>query len=241
MLLSVKHKFAFLCVPKCGSTSVERALKPYADARLAGHPSLKHVSARKFHSHIRPLLHKADPAGEIETFCIIREPIDWLRSWYQYRSRAQLADRSHPQHLHHTGGLTFRDFAEAYLNPEQPEFARLGSQYEFVTLGNGTIGVNRIFRLDQMDSLAAFLSSKTGKEIRIPRANRSGGKGGGAGLGRWLRRGESAGPRGQEAAEIASLPEALLARLRTRFAPDLALYESLRDQAPAGVLRHNNG
>jgi hypothetical protein len=229
MLLSVKHKFAFLCVPKCGSTSVERALKPHADIRLAGHPSLKHISARTFENTIRPMLRKTDPKREIETFCIVREPIEWLSSWHRYRARAQLNDPSHSHHRHHTGGLTFRQFAEAYLSPEQPEFARLGSQHSFVTLNNGSQGVDRIFRLDQMDMLADFLSEKIGKTIEIPKLNRS-----------HPARGANCGRSGSGSNFSVSsrpedelgLPPELLVRLKERFADDYSLYDSLAGGHP---------
>lgn len=243
MLLSLKYKFAFLCVPKCGSTSVERALKPYMDIHLAGHPSLKHVSATKFHKHIRPLLRKADPERELETFCIIRDPVDWLRSWYQYRSRRQLANVSHPQHKHYTGDLTFQAFAEAYLSPLQPEFAKLGSQYCFVSLADGSVGIDRIFRLDQMDSLGSYLTCKIGSTINIPKANRSSVRGVGREALGWFRGSKGMIEQQSESVDF-SLSDSLLSQLKVRFARDYALYESLEKTVPSetgGTRAHSPG
>ena len=209
MQLSLKHKFAFLCVPKCGSTSVEKAIRKYCEVRFSGHPSIKHMTARRFSRHIRPLLQKADPNGKIETFCIMREPFDCVKSWFKYRSRAELADPSHPRHVRHTRGISFAQFVEGYLAGNQPESAGIGTQAGFVRLADGSIGVDRIFRLDQMESVGEFLSKKIGMKIEIPVANKSA-------LG-----GSTPTP------GIFDLPDELMARLRIHLAGDYEIYQSL--------------
>ncbi|RYG98027.1 MAG: hypothetical protein EON58_08335, partial [Alphaproteobacteria bacterium] len=166
MQLSTKHRFAFLCVPKCGSTSVEKALRKHCPSHLGGHPSLKHISASAFESHIRPLLRKVDPDRKIETFCIIREPVDRVRSWYEYQLRPQLKDPSHPFHERYNGHISFTEFVEIVISKKDsgslPRFARIGSQSGFVRLRNGSIGVDHLFRLDRMEEVAAFLTRKIG-------------------------------------------------------------------------------
>lgn len=171
MMISLSKKIAFLCVPKCGSTSVEKALKRHCDIFLQGHPSVKHLNARRFNRYVRPILRKADPQSRIETFCIIRDPIDRLRSWYEYQTRPALADPSHPRHERYTGGMDFNTFIRAYLSEKQPEYAHIGTQFEFVRLASGRIGVDRIFRLDHMDQVASYLSEKLGSTVEIPRKN----------------------------------------------------------------------
>lgn len=209
MQLSIKHKFAFLCIPKCGSTSVEKAIRKHCEMRLNGHPSIKHMSASRFKRHVRPLLHKADPNDEVETFCIMREPFDCLRSWYTYRNRSEIADPKHPRHQRHTGGVSFKEFVEGFLEGNRPESAGIGSQANFVTLGNGSIGVDRIFRLDQMEAVADYLSKKIGKKIEIPVANKS------------------LGVRIKSKPGAFDLPEPLMTRLMAHLEPDYAIYKSL--------------
>jgi hypothetical protein len=220
MQLSVRHKFAFLCNPKCGSTSVEKAIAPFCRTNFGGHPSLKHLNARKFHQHIRPLLGKVGKKGKIETFCIMREPVARVFSWYQYQSRAKLAKASHPMHKRHTGGISFEQFVEAYLSPKKPEYAKMGTQSGFIRLSDGSIGVDRIFRLDQMDEVGKFLSAKIGKEIQIGHKNKSGKKPAAA-----------EEPAKEEPAAVASPPmeisDAMLARLKEHLADDFEIYNSL--------------
>lgn len=220
MQLSVKHKFAFLCNPKCGSTSVEKAIAPFCKTNFGGHPSLKHLNAHKFHQHVRPLLEKVSRKEKIETFCIMREPVARVFSWYQYQSRRKLAKPSHPMHKRYTGGITFEQFVEACLSPKKPEYAKMGTQAGFVRLADGSIGVDRIFRLDQMDEVGKFLSRKIGKEIQIGHRNKSGAK-----------PGSSAEPVKGKPESVVSPPmkisEALLVRLKEHLADDYEIYNSL--------------
>jgi hypothetical protein len=173
MLISLSKKIAFFCVPKCGSTSVESVLKKHCEISLQGHPSIKHIHARRYERFIRPILREADPNHEVESFCIIRDPIDRLRSWYEYQARPALADPKHPRHIRYTGAMSYHDFLEAYLSNPQPEFARIGTQYDFIRLADGSCGVDRIFRLDQMSQVVEFLHKKLGGTIDIPQVNRS--------------------------------------------------------------------
>lgn len=214
MQLSIQHKFAFLCIPKCGSTSVEKAIRKHCEMRLNGHPSIKHMTASRFKRHIRPLLRKADPEGEIETFCIMREPYECLRSWYTYRKRGEIADPKHPRHQHHTGGVSFKDFVEGFLDGNRPESAGIGSQAGFVMLSNGSIGVDRIFRLDQMEAVTDYLSKKIGKPVEIPVANKS------------------LGARFNPKPGAFDLPGPLMTRLMAHLAPDYAIYKSLPYAGP---------
>lgn len=209
MQLSIKYKFAFLCIPKCGSTSVERAIAPYCETNLGGHPTLKHLSAGMFNSHIRPLLRRADPNHEIETFCIMRDPMDRVRSWYQYRSRPELRDVEGGPHHRYTGGMSFTEFVEFVIAGKLPESAGVGSQAKFVSLRDGSIGVDRIFRLDQMDILEDYLSAKVGKKITIPVVNKSVSK-----------------TTTVKAGEF-NLPDDVTTRLRARLQDDYAIYNHL--------------
>ncbi len=209
MQASIKHKFVFLCNPKCGSTAVEKAIRKYCEVRLNGHPSIKHIRAARFNRHIRPVLEKADPKNQIETFCIMREPLERLKSWYTYRSRPQIEDPKHRSHKHYTGNLSYAEFIEGYMAGNRPEAGGIGSQASFVTLTDGSIAVDHIFRLDQMDRVADFLSRKIGQTIRIPVANKS-----------------PEGTSGSKSRNL-DLPAELMDRLMTFLEPEYAIYKDL--------------
>ncbi|WP_194865053.1 sulfotransferase family protein [Alloalcanivorax profundimaris] len=171
MLLSSKHGFAFLCMPKCASTSIEIALRNYCTVRITGQPDLKHMDARTYHRYIGDMHKKLLPDVSIEVVCMMREPLEWLHSWYRYRTREELKDPTHPNRNNYTGGLEFDEFLKAYMSRERPPFADVGSQRQFLELENGSLGVDRIFRVDDMEGLKSYFREKLGEEIEIPNEN----------------------------------------------------------------------
>ncbi|MES2657367.1 MAG: sulfotransferase family 2 domain-containing protein [Verrucomicrobiota bacterium] len=228
MRISAKHKFAFLCNPKCGSTSIEKAINPFCESGLGGNPNLKHINAVTFKRHIRPLLRRAGLLNSIETFCIIREPVERVYSWYRYQSRPLLSNPSHQNHHKYTGGISFEEFVEGYIAKVRPPFAKISNQADFMTLGKGQLGVDHVFRLDRMDQVQEFLSKKIGKPIVIPHRNispesvavgakpvsKSGSK-------------QPTSEAPSPAPEPMQLSPALLARLKDFLADDYKIYNSL--------------
>lgn len=85
MLISIKHKFIFICNSKTASTSIERALEPYADIRHGGHPGRKHISWIDTRKEFSSVLEQHPPDTFLK-FAVMREPIDWILSWYRYRT-----------------------------------------------------------------------------------------------------------------------------------------------------------
>jgi hypothetical protein len=174
MLMSTQYGFAFLCNPKCASTSVESVLKKHCNIRFTGPSNIKHINARNFDACILKLHGELTAHRPIESFCLIRNPVDWLESWYRYRSRPELAQaKARKQQLRYVGDISFSDFVEAYLLPanERPAFARLSTQFDFMRLQDGSIGVDRIYPLERMDKVREFLSGKIGKPIEFPTKN----------------------------------------------------------------------
>jgi hypothetical protein len=201
LLISVQKRFVFLSAPKTGSTAVESALAPHCDVVIRHPPSLKHARYRSFMRIYAPLLRdKCNLSrGEYEVVCLFRNPMSWLESWYRYRTREQL-QRSKAEK--YTGHLTFADFLEAYLQDDPPPFARVGDQFAFVVQNDGTVGVDRIFKYEEMDRFREYLSEKMATKISIPAANVS--------------------PR----LEL-NAPKELLDRVRKKMAPAIQYYETL--------------
>ncbi|MEF9604569.1 gamma-glutamyl kinase, partial [Paracoccus sp. PXZ] len=89
MLIFLQPRIVLLSVPKTGTTALEQALAPRAEIAFRSRPEIKHLNLRQYLHRIRPLL---APLGEpdFETVAVIREPLDWLRSWYRFRARDEL-------------------------------------------------------------------------------------------------------------------------------------------------------
>lgn len=175
MLISVRRRIAYLAMPKTGTTAVEAALAPHCDIHLLG-PGVKHAQYGKFRRFILPMLRDGFQVERVETVCVLREPVDWLHSWWRYRRRESLDGK--PQS---TEGVSFDAFVEAWLAPgEPPEFARVGRPSRFVAAPKGAPPLDHLFRYDRLDRLAAFLSERFRSEFEFPRLNVSPDDGGAA-------------------------------------------------------------
>lgn len=193
MLVFPRERLVFLCTAKCASTSVEEAYAPYASVVLGGHPHLKHVDLSAYERGFAPLT--GDDLGSLETVCLIREPVEHLKSWYRYSRRRDQKNRKWSQR-----GWTFEDFVENFLDVDGGW--TLKTQHEFVQDATGQVGVNRIFALEHIDRFVEFMDDRLGVRGDLPVLNVS--------------------PR-------ASTPIAprIEAHLRSRLAPDFALYEAV--------------
>jgi hypothetical protein len=173
LLIAPGKGFVFLATPKAGSTSIERAFLAHTQMILQGTPAIKHTSYSAFQRFLQPYLaSRGFPRDSYEVVCAFREPIDWLSSWWRYRSREKLANPSRPQHRNYTGSVSFEQFAQAYMEGSE-QFAKVGRPSRFVQPRPGEAEVDRIFRYDRLDLLVGFLCEKVGEEVEIGSANAS--------------------------------------------------------------------
>lgn len=161
MLVFWKQQLVLLATPKTGTTAIEATLAPVADIAITNPPRLKHTGLQRYHRFLLPYL---EPEQEFETAAVIREPRDWLGSWFRYRQRPGV-DASKA-----TTGMTFDAFVRAYLDDSSPAFATVGSQARFLR-ARGDKKVTHLFRHDRMDDLVAFLEHRLGRRIELPRLN----------------------------------------------------------------------
>ena len=164
MLVFWQPRLVFLATPKTGTTAIEAALEPLSVMSVLRPPALKHTPASRYQKHLRPFLEK--PSGARFT-CVaqMREPVDWLRSWYRFRRReaVEATDRS-------TAEMSFEDFVEGYLADPRPTFANVGQQSRFLS-HNGKLAVDHLFRYEDMDALLAFLEDRLGCALTLPVVN----------------------------------------------------------------------
>ena len=164
MMVFWQEKLAILATPKTASTAIESALGSLAAVVIQRPRALKHTDASRFAAHWKPYL--AEAAGaEFEVAALMREPRDWLGSWYRDGQR----DDADPERS--TRGLSFDDFVQAYCaTGPKAGFADVGSQAAFLG-GRGPARVNRIFRYEAPDDFVDYLEDRLGCEIILPRLN----------------------------------------------------------------------
>jgi hypothetical protein len=164
MLVFWEQRLAFLATPKTGSTAIEAALESVSSLTIQRPPVLKHTSAQRFHRFLGPYLAVAS-GHEFSVSALMREPCDWLGSWYRYRQRDDITDpRKQTNHV------TFEEFVLAYCQDTPPEFAAVGSQSRFLADKKGR-GIDHLFRYEDIESFVVFLEDRLGFEIILPRLN----------------------------------------------------------------------
>lgn len=164
MLYFHQQRLAYLEIPKTGSSAVVAALRDLAAMEVSRPPHQRHMNASKFNGKFRPFI-KATWGREVESFAVMREPVDRLVSWYRYLKGRQGKGGPPP-----TDDMSFADFAEAVLTGDD-RYKSTGQQ-DFFLMGGGDVPqVNYIFQYDRPDVLGDFLDLHFGEGIRFDRVN----------------------------------------------------------------------
>lgn len=197
MLVFWKQRLAILATPKTGSTAIETALEPLSVLTITRPPEMKHTPAYRYQRFIAPYL-RASAGAEFTVVALMREPVDWLGSWYRFRQRDEVMA---PEKS--TRDISFAAFVEGYMADPRPTFADVGAQAKFLSGMNGAaLGVDRLFRYEAIEDFVAFLEERLDCVIELPRLNVS--------------------PSG-----TTDLPADLAARLRDYLAAEYALYDGI--------------
>lgn len=163
MLVFWEPRLVFLATPKTGSTAIATALESLAAVSIQRPPLLKHTTVHRYRRFIGPYL-EASSKDRFTVVALMREPTDWLGSWYRFRQREETeAGKS-------TRGMSFDAFVQAWCADPRPDFADVGSQAKFLRPRQG-VGVDRLFRYEEIDSFVDFLEDRLGCEITLPRVN----------------------------------------------------------------------
>ena len=161
-----------MCNEKCASNSIEQMLKPYSEISLVGLQTVRHTNFSDYDRYIKPYLKVRAQVDNLETICVVREPLSWLNSWYRFRSRSTLRNPDHPNHHKSTFGMEFSEFIMAYMSPEPPAFVKdLGSQFDFVEDSMGEVGVDTIFVYEDLDSLVNYMSHRVDGKLKLKNIN----------------------------------------------------------------------
>lgn len=165
MLVFFKEKLAFLSVPKTGTTAWQSALRDRADMVISDPPLLKHAPVYRYNRFLRPMFLKVCDT-ELELLAVMREPIDWLGSWYRFRQRPFMTGKPNSTH-----GISFDEFVLAYMKGKRPGFAEVGNQMKFLERQPNGVGVSHLFRYDDQPKLIKFLEERLEHKITLPHEN----------------------------------------------------------------------
>lgn len=163
MLVFWEARLAFLATPKTGSTAIAAALESLAAVSVQRPPLLKHTTVHRYRRFIGPFLEAASK-DDFTLVALMREPTDWLGSWYRFRQR----DETEPGNS--TRDISFDSFVRAWCQDPRPAFADVGSQGRFLRPRQGA-GVDRLFRYEDIGTFVHFLEERLNCEILLPRLN----------------------------------------------------------------------
>lgn len=195
MLILLRFDLALLAVPKTGSTAIEQALAPHAEIIFGR--DRKHITAQRYRRKVAPFLKDTFNASP-QVVAVMREPLAQMESWYRYRHGARLEGQPKS-----TAGISFDQFVTEVISDDPPPRAQIGSQYRFLTNGQGKLLTDHLFAYEEMERCVGFLSDSLAQPIDLPTRNVS------------------------PSMETALDPDTL-EQLRARRAKDFALYDALK-------------
>ena len=165
MLVFWPENLVLLAVPKTGSTALEGALAPRASMVLRDPPHLKHAPCYRYKRFLRPFFVQA--GGQTpELMAVVRHPVNWLGSWYRYRTRDDLIG-----HENSTRDISFDDFVLEYCKGQPAPFANVGSQNKFLRINEGELGVEHLFQYEAWDKVLGFLEDRLQMTITLKDKN----------------------------------------------------------------------
>ena len=167
MMVHLDGRIAYFAMTKTASTSVENALRPHCQVVFSGDHRVTHMMPRRFNRFLRPYF-QAIGIDDIRLCAQIRRPVDWVESWWRYRSQpGRWADDLD------TSGISFERFVQEYLDAAPKPYINIGRQRNFLTGEDGALLIDDLFRMEQMAAFADYLSNAMGVRIQIDHHNRS--------------------------------------------------------------------
>lgn len=163
MLIFYERHLVFLATPKTASTAIGVALESLACLSVQRPPALKHADISTYHKYIAPWLQQTN-SDPFTTIAMMREPVDWLRSWYRFHLRDRHQDMDDDP-----SAPSFEDFVTRYLADPASLTMGLGTQSNFLVKDGHK--VQRIFRYEAMEDFTDFLDEHLDCHISLPRLN----------------------------------------------------------------------
>lgn len=169
MILSGKHKFIFVHVPKTGGMSIKKALYQFsskenqvANKYLIHKCSIKkHDCALKLRDCIKPKIWKT-----YYKFAFVRNPFDWVVSFYHYIKK----DKKDPRYML-ANKLNFKQFMHWFRSASPKKYPARKGQKHYLVDRDGSVLVDFIGRLENFNADFRGVCSKLGINTKIYHVN----------------------------------------------------------------------
>jgi hypothetical protein len=208
MLISTEKQFLFVANTKTASTSIEHALIEHAEIHRGGSPARKHIGIHQVY-HLYDVLF-SQPAHHPDRyfkFGVMREPLDWISSWFRYRKGNQVAAPLPAE-------MTFEAFWQQQdWNIRTPEGWKYLQRHLFCAPAGGPVLMDVIIPYPQLEAMFAEICAALGVKATLSRQNVS----------TW------------QAADV--IPAHLHDELRAFYAPDYQLWEQLGEINAVGMAK----
>ena len=208
MLIGLQHRFIFVANTKSASTAIESALRPYAEIHHGGTPARKHIALHAALREYADLFARHGMATEdFFKFGVMREPIDWIASWFRYRKEGRV-DNPLP------AGMRFEEFWHRHDWNFTRSDGRRSLQGPRFTARDGRVLADVIIPYHRLEEFFPVICAQLHLNVRLERHNVS-----------------------AHTPETVKIPPWLRAELRDFYAEDYALFERLEAINTAGLAR----
>jgi hypothetical protein len=153
MLISLKRKFIFVANLKTASSAIETVLKPLADIAIADSQFGKHLPFSSIEERFAWIF-ECVPRREMFIFGVMREPVDFLVSLYNFHSRA---DFKFMRPELHTGGMDFDAFLSRWCTDNRDQ---IEPQHRKFLDRDGHIAPNLIVSYPRLKEGLAYVADR---------------------------------------------------------------------------------
>ena len=206
MLISVKRRFIFVANSKAASTSIEEALYPFAEIERGGTPARKHIGMQDILREYDFLFRNPGlKAPSFFAFGVMRDPLDWISSWFRYRRGNKVASPL-PKDI---------SFAEFWAKGDWNRFAAKGRprlQRDFFADDHGRPLVDMVIPYQDLGPAFAQVTDALGLKVDLGHMNAS-----------------------KLAADADVIPADLVAEVRSHYAADYEFFSRLDDINAKGL------
>lgn len=182
MILSIRHRFLFVHVPKTAGTALAAALAPFHEGPrrtlwrsvmrrlpVVEPPGRAYLRKHETAADIRAKLSPAVFEGFFRFACV-RHPYDHAVSHYEFMKEFRI-----PSVARKVGAMGFADYLRYRMKPpfwNDTFFARLPDQAHFLIDGQGRLLVDRLLRYETLAADFARLAEDLGLgAMALPRIN----------------------------------------------------------------------